>query len=88
MKYSSDQDYIYYPGTSIPVNELGMQNQKEIDELEAQLFLKTYEHFHANLGEKTVFNQKYLKDLHKFAFAKLYSWAEKITNSFKPQNAV
>ncbi|OIP80376.1 cell filamentation protein Fic [Candidatus Peregrinibacteria bacterium CG10_big_fil_rev_8_21_14_0_10_44_7] len=77
MKYSSDQDYIYYSGTNIPVNKLGIQNQTEIDELEAQLFLKTYEHFHENLNEKTLFNQKYLKDLHKFAFAKLYSWAGK-----------
>lgn len=77
MKYSSDKNYIYYPNTNIPINKLGIENSEEIEELETQLFLKTYEYFHKNLNEKTIFNQKYLKDLHKFAFSKLYSWAGK-----------
>ncbi|KKQ72017.1 MAG: hypothetical protein UT33_C0007G0105 [Candidatus Peregrinibacteria bacterium GW2011_GWC2_39_14] len=77
MKYFSDKNYIYYPNTNIPVNKLGVKNAEEIGELEVQLFLKTYEHFHENLDENIVFNQKYLKDLHKFAFFKLYSWAGK-----------
>ena len=81
MKYSSDKNYIYYSGTNIPVNKLGIQNQKEIDELEAQLFLKTYEHFHTNITSRTIFNKKYLKDLHAFAFSKLYSWAGEYRSS-------
>lgn len=80
MKYFSDKNYIYYPNTNVPVNKLGIENTEEIEELETQLFLKTYEHFHKNLNRKTIFNQKYLKDLHKFAFAKLYPWAGKYRN--------
>jgi cell filamentation protein len=80
MKYSSDSDYIYYSNTNIPINKLGIKIAEEIDELENQLFLKTYEHFHTNLNKKTVFNQKYLKSLHKFAFSKLYSWSGKYRN--------
>ena len=59
---------------------MGIEEAEEIEELETQLFLKTYKHFHENLDEKTIFNQKYLKDLHKFAFSKLYSWAGKYRN--------
>lgn len=80
MKYFSDKNYIYYPGTNIPINKLGIVNPEEIEALEAQLFLKTYEHFHKNLNKKTTFNQKYLKNLHEFAFSKLYSWAGKYRN--------
>jgi len=80
MKYFSDQDYIYYPSSTVPVNKLGIKNSKEIDELEAQLFIKTYEHFHEQLDDKTVFDQKYLKTLHEFAFSHLYLWAGKYRN--------
>jgi len=80
MKYFSDKNYIYYPGTNIPINKLGIVNPEEIEALESQLFLKTYEHFHKNLSKKTVFNQKYLKSLHEFTFSKLYSWAGKYRN--------
>lgn len=80
MKYDSDKDYIYYPNSTAPINKLGIKNAKEIEELETQLFLKTYEYFHKDLNENTIFNQKYLKDLHKFAFSKLYSWAGKYRN--------
>lgn len=80
MKYFSDKDYIYYPNTNVPINKLGIKDAEETEELETQLFLKTYEHFHKNLNGKTIFNQKYLKDLHKFAFSKLYSWAGKYRN--------
>jgi len=75
MKYYSDKSYIYYPGTNIPINKLWIVNPEELEELESQLFLKTYKHFHKSLNKKTVFNQKYLKNIHKFAFSKLYSWA-------------
>ncbi|MDP2642387.1 MAG: Fic family protein [Candidatus Peregrinibacteria bacterium] len=77
MKYSSDDNYIYYPNTSVPVNKLVIKDSEEIEELETQLFLKTYEHFHEDLNERTIFDQEYLKDLHEFAFSKLYSWAGK-----------
>ena len=77
MKYFSDKNYIYYPNSNIPINKLGIKNTEEIEELETQLFFKTYEHFHENLNGKINFNQKYLKNLHKFAFSKLYSWAGK-----------
>ncbi|MFA6305702.1 MAG: Fic family protein [Candidatus Gracilibacteria bacterium] len=80
MKYSSDDNYIYYPGTNVPVNSLGIKNPTEIGELEAQLFLKAYEHFHKYLNEKTIFDQEYLKNLHGVAFSKLYSWAGKYRN--------
>jgi cell filamentation protein len=80
MKYDSAKDYIYYTNSTVPINKLGIKNSEEIEELETQLFLKSYEYFHKNLEEKTVFNQKYLRGLHKFAFAKLYSWAGKYRN--------
>lgn len=80
MKYFPDTDYIYYPKTNVPINKLGIRDALEIEELETQLFLKTYEHFHRQLSKKTIFNQKYLINLHKFAFSKLYSWAGKYRN--------
>lgn len=80
MKYSSDQNYIYYPESTVSVNKLGIKNAEEIDELEAQLFIKTYEYFHKQLDDKTVFDQKYLKAVHKFAFSHLYLWAGKYRN--------
>jgi hypothetical protein len=46
MKYYSDKNNIYYPNTHIAINKLDIKNLVEIEELENQLFLKTYEHFH------------------------------------------
>lgn len=80
MKYSSDKDYIYYPESNVPINKLGIKNDKEIEELETQLFSMAYLDFHKRLSIKTIFDQKYLKSIHKLAFSKLYSWAGKYRN--------
>lgn len=77
MKYSSDESYIYYLGSNVPVNALGIRDPKEIEELETQLFLKAYKYFHKDLDKKTIFDQKYLKAINRFGFSKLYSWAGK-----------
>lgn len=89
MKYISDKNYIYYSKSNVPINALGIKNAKEIEELETQLFLKAYEHFHKSLNKKTTFDQKYLKAIHGFGFTKLYSWAGKYrTVNIAKNNAV
>ncbi len=89
MKYTSDKNYIYYPKSNVPINKLGIQKAKEIEELETQLFLQAYEYFHKSLSQKTVFNEKYLKDIHGFGFSRLYPWAGKYrTVNIAKNNAV
>jgi len=80
MKYYSYKNFIYYPNSHIPINKLDIMDVEEIEELENQLFLKTYEYFHENLSLNTIFNKKYLKDIHKYAFSNLYAWAGKYRN--------
>ncbi|KAF0146802.1 MAG: hypothetical protein FD143_3236 [Ignavibacteria bacterium] len=76
-KYTQDKNYIYYENTNIPINKFNIRDQKILEEEERKLLLKSYEYFHNNLSEKTIFDEIYLKELHKKTFNKLYEFAGK-----------
>ena len=76
-KYTQDSSYIYYKNTNIPVNKLGIKLQTLLETQERELLVKGYEYFHRRLSDSTVFDEKYLKELHKKTFSKLYSFAGK-----------
>lgn len=76
-KYTQDKNFIYYENTNIPINKLNIRNLKILEEEERKLLLKGYEYFHKNLSEKTIFDNSYLKELHKRSFNKLYNFAGK-----------
>ena len=89
MKYYSDDNYIYYEKSRVPINTMGIKDIEEIEELENQLFIKSYEYFHKSLNVSTKFNEAYLKNLQKHAFSKLYKWAGKYRNkNISKRNAI
>lgn len=76
-KYTQDKNYIYYENTNIPINKRNIRDLKILEEEERKLLLKSYEYFHNNLSEITIFDEIYLKELHKKTFNKLYNFAGK-----------
>ena len=75
MAYSieSSGDHCY-PGTSVLVNKLGIQNQAQLDENETLIVgVKTLQFELAPFPEPLDFN--YYKRLHQFLFDGLYDWA-------------
>lgn len=50
---------------------------KILEEEERKLLLNGYSHFHKELSESTIFDEKYFKDLHRKTFNKLYDFAGK-----------
>ncbi|GJQ63008.1 MAG: hypothetical protein SCALA702_20610 [Melioribacteraceae bacterium] len=79
-KYSGDKNYIYYPGTDIPINRLGIQTRTTLEKEEQNLLLQSYEYFHSSLSEDTLFDEDYLKLLQKKFFSKLYDFAGEYRN--------
>jgi cell filamentation protein len=79
-KYTQDKDYIYYKNTKIPKNKLNIRDLKLLEQEERKLLLKGYEYFHKKLSDKTIFDEKYFKELHKKTFTKLYTFAGKYRN--------
>lgn len=79
-KYTQDKNYIYYENTNIPINKLNIRNLNTLEEKERKLLLKGYEYFHKNLSEDTIFDEKYLRELHGKTFNKLYDFAGKYRN--------
>ena len=75
MAYSieSSGDHCY-PGTSVLVNKLGIQDQMQLDENETLIVgVKTLQFELAPFPEPLDFN--YYKRLHQFLFGELYEWA-------------
>lgn len=75
MAYSieSSGDHCY-PGTSVLVNKLGIQNQAQLDENETLIVgVKTLQFELAPFPEPLDFN--YYRRLHQFLFDELYEWA-------------
>lgn len=75
MAYSieSSQDSCY-PGTSILINKLGIQNQAQLDENETLIVgVKSLQFELAPFPEPLDFS--YYKRLHQFLFDELYDWA-------------
>jgi len=76
-KYTQDKNHIYYENSNIPINKLNIRETELLEEKEQDLLLKGYEYFHKNLAETTIFDQQYLKLLHKKTFENLYNFAGK-----------
>ena len=79
-KYSQDKSYIYYENTNVPINKFDIRDLRILEEEERKLLFKGYEHFHRNLAESTVFDENYLKELHRKTFNRLYDFAGKYRN--------
>lgn len=63
-----------YPGTSVLVNKLGIQNQDQLDENETLIVgVKSLQFELAPFPEPLDFD--YYKKLHRFLFDELYEWA-------------
>ena len=75
MSYSIDSSGDHcYPGTSVLVNKLGIQDQMQLDENETLIVgVKTLQFELAPFPEPLDFN--YYKRLHQFLFDELYEWA-------------
>ena len=71
--YERTADYCYEV-TDVLINKLNITNDEDLFNAERELVsLRTYE-----LNEKTLkdnFDFKYLKDIHKYLFQDVYSWA-------------
>lgn len=75
MAYSieSSQDSCY-PGTSVLINKLGIQNQAQLDESETLIVgVKSLQFELEPFSEPLDFS--YYKRLHRFLFGELYEWA-------------
>lgn len=79
-KYSFDGNYIYYPGSTIPINNHNIRDIEILDEINRTLLFQSYRKFHKQLNEKTSFNQEYLINLHRLTFQKIYPFAGKYRN--------
>ena len=75
MKYFSNEDHIYYPWTHVSINSLDIKDFDDLTEKENELLLAANEFFYWSIDKDTVFDENYLKLLHKHTFEKLYSWA-------------
>lgn len=75
MKYYPPSEHIYYKDSDIPINKLDIHDSQLIHELERELLLQSYEYFHTNLEENTIFDKNYLTSIHHHLFEKLYTWA-------------
>lgn len=63
-----------YPNTTVLINKLGIQNQKQLDEIEvAMVSIKSIELELSELPQ--VMNFQYYKEIHAYLFGELYEWA-------------
>lgn len=75
MKYYPPSGHIYYENSDIPINKLEIHDSELLHEIEAELLLVAYEHFHNALNESTRFDEPYFREIHRYLFTKLYEWA-------------
>jgi cell filamentation protein len=74
-KYSCKKKDLYYKGTDIPINLLGIKDQDRLHEIEHKLLSESYLHFYDSLDTSTLFNELYFKELHNYTFRSLYNFA-------------
>lgn len=74
-KYNVKSSSIYLEGSDVPKNKLNLSDSDTIHEMERELLKESYEVFYDELDEDTIFDENYLKDLHKRTFESLYEWA-------------
>ena len=79
-KYSQDKNYIYYDNSNIPINKLDIHDLETIEEKERELLIEGYKYFHTHLAEDTIFDENYLKELHRRTFSQFYDFAGKYRN--------
>lgn len=75
MSYSIDaQNSDCYPGTSLLINKLGIQNQKQLEESETLVTTARSLQFELSPFEEEL-DFTYYRRLHRFVFESLYDWA-------------
>ena len=74
-KYQFRQSDIYYQGTDVPINHLGITDPELLHEVESELLQQAYQTFVEALDGCTRFDEKYFLSLHQCTFESLYSWA-------------
>lgn len=74
-KYQFHENDIYYPGSDVPINELGVKDPEILHEIEESLLSEAFLGFAGNLGTETVFGESLFKSLHRETFKSLYAWA-------------
>lgn len=74
-KYQFRQSDIYLPGTELPVNRLGIEDEDLLHEVEAQLLEQAYATFVSELQPDTRLDEAYFQSLHRRTFESLYEWA-------------
>jgi len=80
-KYKLQKSSFYIDGTDIPMNKLGIEDSKVLHQLEKEFLEENYLIFHDELNKSTIFDENYLKELHKRTFSSLYDWAGMYRNT-------
>jgi len=79
-KYKLQKSSFYIDGTDIPNNKLDIKDSKVLHQLEKEFLEEKYIVFHSELNENTLFDENYLKELHRRTFSSLYDWAGEYRN--------
>ncbi|MCT7545261.1 Fic/DOC family protein [Aliarcobacter lanthieri] len=74
-KYQLKDNSFYIKDTDIPINKFNIDDSETLHEIEKELLEEAYLIFFDELDESTVFDENYLKELHKRTFESLYEWA-------------
>ena len=74
-KYQLKDNSFYIKRTDIPINKFNIDDSETLHEIEKELLEEAYLIFVDELDESTVFDENYLKELHKRTFESLYEWA-------------
>jgi cell filamentation protein len=74
-KYHSQASEIYYPGTAVPKNKLGIESAELLHAIEENLLREAYLTFIQGLGPRSRFDETLFKTLHRQTFNTLYEWA-------------
>ncbi len=76
-KYDACNDYYCYPNTVVLKNNLGITNEKILEDAEREI---TSISIHDIKYSSPPYNLKYLQNIHKTLFSELYDWAGEIRN--------
>ena len=74
-KYQFRESDIYYPGSDVPINKLGLEDPEILREIEESLLSQAFLGFAANLESATIFDEALFKSLHYETFRTLYTWS-------------
>lgn len=80
-KYKLQRNSFYIDGTDIPTNKLKIEESAVLHQLEKEFLEESYTIIYNELNDSTLFNENYLKELHRRTFCKLYEWAGKYRNT-------